>query len=282
MITVQYGAAIWKIAAALVALIGLVVARGVRTRRAREAARVEVGKRMATFAAPVLAKTEGVATVTGILHGGSASMLLVGTWPYYDRAGELYVDYKGERVELAAPLRVVHGSFAASSRGLPRATPRSIRDAIASGVSPRVRAETTAVSRILHRVAGGSVHRLARISDGDAVVVRGVFGKRGGVDRFGVRTWILEPEPGADAIEIAALSPAAHPVPMRWYAALVLAAALAAGACGAMYALGQHELAVARAAAPEHELRTFDPLALAAALPGSRDEALAEIARRYP
>lgn len=276
-VTVVYGALLWKVAAALIAIAGVVVVRLARGRRARRRARAEVARRMVGVTAPVLARAEGVATVTGILRGGIASTLELGGHGFHDRAGELYVDYKGERVELAAPVRVVHGTLATASRGLPRATPPALRAHVARAIDAGSR-----VSRVLRRAAGGRVHRLAQVRDGDAVIVRGTFGKRGGVDRFGVRTWLLEPEPGARELELCAVSPAAPVVPLRWYGALIVAAALAAGACIAMNAVGMRALARGRATAAPAELGTFDPLALAAALPGTRAEALDELARRYP
>lgn len=282
-VTVEYGALLWKLAAVVVALAGIAATRLVRGRRARRGARAEVARRMVGVTAPVLARVEGVATVTGILRGGIASTLELGGHGFCDRAGELYVDYKGERVELAAPVRVVHGTLATASRGLPRATPAALRALVARSIDAGSR-----VSRVLRRAAGGRVHRLAQVRDGDAVIVRGTFGKRGGVDRFGVRTWLLEPEPGAHQIELCAVSPAAPVVPLRWYGALLVAVVLAAGACAAMSAIGMRALAAGRADAPADpaaapaELGAFDPLALAAALPGTRADALDELARRYP
>ena len=276
-VTVTYGAVAWKLAGALVALIGLVAVRVFRARRSRGRARAAVARRMVEVTAPVLARTQGVAAVTGLLRGGVAATLAVGDRAFHDRAGELYLDYKGERVELAAPLHVVFGTVASSSRGLPSATPRAIRGALARELDGGSR-----VSRVLRRAAGGRVYRFAQLSDGDAVIVRGILGKRGGVDRFGVRTYLLEPEPGRDELEIAAVSPAAPAMPLRWYSAVALAALLAGGAIAGMVALGAHELAAGRAEPAPAALGALDPLAIAAAMPGSRDEALAELARRYP
>jgi hypothetical protein len=146
---------------------------------------------------------------------------------------------------------------------VPRATPRPIRDALARAIDGGSR-----VSRVLRRAAGGKVHRLEQVRDGDRVIVRGLMAKQtAGVDRFGLRSWILAPLPDSREIEIVALSPAAPVVPLREPAALVLALVLAGAACGGMYALGKHELGVA----------TQRSLSIAAAMPGSRAEALARL-----
>ena len=274
---VQYGAAVWKITAALVALIGLVVVRATRSRAARNRARAEVARYFRSVSAPVLAQAQGVHSINGTLRGGTATTLLVGKRSHHDRAGELWIDYKGERVELAGALRVVRGTFAETGRELPPATPRGIRDSLARELDGGSR-----VSRVLRRAAGGQNHRLDQVRDGDMVIVRGVLGERGGVDRFGVRSWILNPEPGAQELIVVAVAPAARAVPSRWYSSLLLAAVLAAAACGGMYALGAHSLEQARTSPPAPELRAFDPLALAAAAPGTRAAALDEIGKRYP
>jgi hypothetical protein len=127
------------------------------------------------------------------------------------------------------------------------------------------------VSRVLKRAAGGRVHRLEQVQDGDAVIVRGQLGgQTGGVDRFGVRSWILAPVPDTREIEVVAVAPDARAVPLREPAALALALAFAGGAYAGMYSLGRHELAAA----------TDGSLAIAAAMPGSRDAALVELTKR--
>ena len=263
---VTYGAWLWKLAALVVALIGLLVVDAVRGRAERTRTRRDLAKRTAQVTAPVLAKTEGIVALNGTLHGGMATTLAIGDAAYHDRAGELWVDYKGERLELGGAVHVVHGTTEAASRGLPRTTPRAIRDAIARAVDGGSR-----VSQVVRRIAGGRVHRLTRVQDGDLVVARGILGRQtSGVDRFGVRAWILEPVPETRQIELTAVAPASAAVPMRPTLALGLAAALAAGACGGMYAVGRHQLAAG----------TRQSLAIAAAMPLTRDDALAEMARR--
>lgn len=263
---VDYGAWIWKIAALVFAWFGLVVIRGVRNVAARQRARDDVAARTARVSAPVLAKGEGLVTLAGTLRGGVASTLHVRDTGHHDRAGEVWVAYQNERLELGAPVRVVHGSSANASRGLPRGTPRAIREGIARGVDGLSR-----VSRVLRRASGGSLHRLEQVRDGDAVLVRGVLqGQTAGVDRFGLRAWILAAMPETGDIELVAVSPDASAVPLREPIALVLAVLLVAAACGGMYELGQHELAVG---SPRS-------LSIAAAMPGSREAALAEIGQK--
>jgi len=263
---VEYGAWVWKIAALVIALFGLVVVRAVRNTSARRRARDEVAVRTAKVSAPVLAKGEGLVTLAGTLRGGMATTLHVGLTGHHDRAGEVWVAYQNERLELSAPVRVVHGSTAAASRGLPRGTPRAIREGIARGHDDSL----SRVSRVLRRAAGGSMHRLEQVRDGDAVLARGVLqGQTAGVDRFGLRAWILAPIPETGDIEVVAVSPDASAVPLREPIALVLALLIAGAACGGMYGLGQHELSVGSPRA----------LAIAAAMPGSREAALAEIGK---
>jgi hypothetical protein len=76
------------------------------------------------------------------------------------------------------------------------------------------------------------------------------------------------------------VAPAVTAVPMRGLTALALAAVFAAAACGGMYALGAKSLADARG--KTGPVGMFDDLAIAAAMPFSRDAALAEIAKRQP
>jgi hypothetical protein len=274
---VQYGAAVWKITAALVAFLGLVLVRAARARAARNRARAEVMRFLRGVSAPVLAQTRGPASISGTLRGGTVTTLLIGKHAHHDRGGDIWLDYKGERVEFAGAVRVVRGTFADAGREMPASTPRGIRDSIAREADGGSR-----VSRVLRRAAGGQNHRLDQVRDGDLVIAHGVLGERGGVDRFGVRSWILNPEPGSQELIVVAVAPAARAVPSRWYSSLLLAAVLATAASGGMYALGKRSLAQGRGDPATPELRAFDPLSLAAAAPGTRAAALDEIAKRYP
>jgi hypothetical protein len=275
---VEYGATAWKIAACVVALLGLVAIRLVRNARERSRARADVARYLAVVTAPVLAHAQGPASITGALHGGSASTLWIGSRALSAHQGELWIDYKGDRVGLSGPVRVVRGTLGKVSRSLPRNTPSGIRAALALDLD-----RATRVSRVLKRAAGGEPHRLSQVRDADLVIVHGVLGRRGSVDRLGVRSWLLDPETPGGEITIVALSPRVVAMPLRWYAAFVLAGALASGAFAAMFVIGQRALAVARSApdAPA-QLHMWDPLALAAAAPGTRRDALEEIALRYP
>jgi hypothetical protein len=260
---IEHGSWVWKAAALVFALFGLAVVRFVRGSSARRRVRDEVAKRTQQISAPVLAKAEGVVSLTGTVRGGVASTLAVGTDAMHDRAGEVWIDVGGERLELGGPAHVLRGTTAIAARGIPRSTPRAIRDAIARAVDGGSR-----VSRVLHRAAGGRVHRLEQVGDGDRVIVRGQMGgQTAGVDRFGLRSWVLAPVPDRGDIEVVAVAPDAPVVPLRELTALVLALALAGAACGGMYGLGQHELAVG----------TQRSLSIAAAMPGSRAAALAKL-----
>jgi hypothetical protein len=272
---VTYGAVAWKVAAGIVALLGLLLVRAARTSGQQKRARAQVGKYFESVTAPVLAQSEGLATISGTLHG-NASTLYVGDRAHVDRAHELWLDYKGERVELVGRVRVVHGTFATVSRRLPANTPRAIIESIASEADGGSR-----VSRVLRRAAGGNPHRLAQVGQGDGIIVRGVLGRRGSVDRLGVRSWLLDPDPDRGEIAIVAILPRAPAMPLRWYSALVLAAILAAAACGAMYELGTRALAKGKAE-PTSTLGSWNSLSLAAAAPGTRAAALDELVRRFP
>jgi hypothetical protein len=275
---VEYGATAWKLAACVVALLGLVATRVVRNAGERRRARAEVARYLAAVTAPVLAQAEGPTSLSGPLYGGSATTLWIGQRALSDRQGELWVDYKGDRVELAGPVRVVRGTVGKVSRSVPKDAPSAIRAAVALDLD-----RATRVSRVLKRAAGGDSHRLSQVRDGDLVIVHGVLGRRGSVDRLGVRSWLLDPETPGGEITIIAMSPRVVAMALRWYVALILAGVLAAGACAGMYELGNRSLASARSAStPSAQLKTWDPLALAAASPGTRSEALEEIARRYP
>jgi hypothetical protein len=275
---VEYGAAAWKVAACVVALLGLIATRVLRNARERRRARAEVARYLAAVTAPALAQAQGPASISGALHGGTATTLWIGSRALSAHQGELWIDYKGERVELAGEVRVVRGTLGKVSRSVPRDTPSGIRAALALDLD-----RVTRVSRVLKRAAGGEPHRLSMVRDGDLVIVHGVFGRRGNVDRLGVRSWLLDAETPGGEITIVALSPRVVAMPLRWYFAFVLAGVLAAGACAGMQVLGRRALAAARSApVATAQLTTWDPLALAAAAPGTRVEALEEIVLRYP
>jgi hypothetical protein len=275
---VEYGATAWKLAACVIALLGLVAIRTVRNARERRRARADVAKFMAGVTAPVLANASGVTSISGALRGGSATTLWMGSRSASDRQSELWLDYKGERVELVGNVCVVRGTIGRVSRAMPKSTPSAIRAALALGLD-----QLSRVSRVVQRAKGGEPHRLSEVRDGDLVIVRGALGRRGNVDRLGVRNWLLDPETPGGEIRIVALSPRVLAMPLRWYTALIVAGVLAGGACFGMYALAGQVLDRARAAAAAPaELGKWDPLVLAAAAPGTRAEALEEIARRYP
>jgi hypothetical protein len=273
---VTYGAWVWKLIALACALVALFVADIVRSWAERRRTRLEHQRRMAEVSAPVLAKAEGLVSVTGTLHGGMATTLMIGQQAYHDRAGDLWVDVKGERLDLGGTVHVFHGTSASASRALPRSTPRGIRDAIARAADGASR-----VSQLIQRAAGGRVHRLARVQDGDMVIVRGMLGgTTGGVDRFGVRSWILQPPAERGEIELAAVSPTSRAVPIGALAAVVLAAGVASAACGAMYGIGKRSLESGHTRTGD--IGAFDPLAIAAAMPFTRAAALEAIAQRIP
>jgi hypothetical protein len=276
---VEYGATAWKVAACLVAVLGLVATRMVRNARERRRARADVARLLADVSAPVLATASGPTSITGTLRGGTASTLWVGKRSASDRAGELWLESRGQRIELAGNICVVRGTVGHVSRTMPKNTPSAIRAAFALGLDHLSR-----VTRVMRRARGGEPHRLSEVRNGDLVIVRGMLGRPGGVDRLGVRTWLLDPETPGGEIAVVAMSPRAVAMPLRWYVAVLVAGILAGGASAGMYAFARHTLDRSRGTplAADAQLGNWDALSLAAAAPGTRDAALEEIARRYP
>lgn len=268
---VEHGDLVWKVLAVLAAGASIAWVRRTQARGERRATERELAARAAATTAPV----EGVATVRGMLRGGSArsvSLLhLRGRRPYYDeRAAELWVECAGERVTLIGPVRVVRGTRLVSTRDR--------RSGLADGE------RSVRSSPILHRLTAMT----ASVRDGDAVFVTARLAARPAADAMGYReaatAWTAVPH-GA-AIEVVAAQPAVRAVPPGSTSTLVSGLAGAWAAVAVLWTLGTAALSwtgASQTRTSEREtvaLGELDTASLAAATPGHRGAALAWVEAR--
>ena len=268
---VEHGPIVWQGLAAIAAAVAIAVVRRVRARREHRATARELAARTAEVTAPV----EGSATVRGTLRGGRAASVsllhLRGPRPYYDeRAPALWLDCDGQRVELDGAIRVVRGTRAVSTGDRRCALPD---DELAVRSSP-----------ILHRLPALAVS----VRDGDEVFAAARLVPRPGVEVRGYReaitVWTATPDGGA--IELVAAAPVVRAIPLGRMRSAALGAAAAGLAIAALWAAGGIAIGWARiGASTGHrvtaQLGELDPLSVAAATPGHRDDALAALEARF-
>jgi hypothetical protein len=192
---------------------------------------------------------ERARVITGLAEG---SVALHGVWR--EDRGRCWLDCGGEPVDLDGEVRVVRGTRA-RWRWRDRAP--------------------------IHRVHSG-----------DEVIASGQLTRRGGAEagyRQPAGRWVLGPDRVLAPVEIVAQVPAACPPPLRMRGVLLFAA-LAAGAYGALQAVGRSVLAQDWTYQHDwdyHRERTlpaldaWHPAVIAAALPGTRDEALGVLAHLF-
>ena len=130
----------------------------------------------------------------------------------------------------------------------------------------------------------GPIHRVA---DGDEVLAHGRLARRADDAAASYRepavAWMLGPRRVVTPIEISALAPVACPAPLG-ARGVMLFAAFAVAACFALNAIGQRALAhdwSNRTERPMPGLDPLDPAVIAAALPGTRDDALHLLAHMF-
>jgi len=249
---VVHGAWVWK--GVLVILVALTVAArlGMRWRAERKRVQRLAEVRMATTCAP----REGEVMLRGRLRGGTAATLSRDDVAW-DHGEGLWLDHEGEHIELASPVRVAAGARAATSYWRP---PRGTPEALAKEWKRRS-------------------SRLDVISDGDEIIVDGKLERRGESDgdyRESGATWSLTGTTGvigATAVTPAVRLRARFPL---WPLASV--AAFAGIWYGVLHKIGTD--AYNRDQSAERDgILTAVPgnLALAAAMPGSRDKALSHL-----
>ena len=267
---VEHGDVVWQVLAATAALAAIALTRWVRGWWERRATARDVAMRAARATAPV----EGVATLRGTLRGGRASsvslLYLRGRRPYYDeRAPQLWLDCDGQRVALVGPVRVIRGTRLVSTRDRRSALPDD---------EPAVRS-----TPILHRLTALATS----VRDGDPVFVTAQLAVCPSGEATGYReaTTAWTATPHGNAIEIVAAAPVVRA--MARGARRMVATGLAGGALAmaAMWAVGAAAMSWPTAAGSAGglvpvALGELDALALAAATPGHRQEALAEIEAR--
>ncbi|HEX4423377.1 MAG TPA: hypothetical protein VH165_35960 [Kofleriaceae bacterium] len=251
-VLVVHGALIAKLLVAGAALgwFGVVVL--VRRRIERTKLSYAVGGRLdaLTGLAP------GYASLRGTLRGTACTLCdndgLLHDIGYAHSDG-LYVEAAGERIALAGDVQVIRGTRAAAHwRRPPAATPAG-----------------------LARDRGRGRWRLFSIADGDDVVIQGVLARTPGEPgdhREDPTGWTMRPMSNLPAIELVAARPVTVPVPLGPIRAAVWAVVALVASYATLYEVGK-QLVERDHKSPAFGLR----LQLAAALPGSRAEAISDL-----
>lgn len=246
---IVHGAWVWKVTVVVATLAVLAAARGLRMLVARWIAKIDA-REIRSVAAERPA--ERVKRLCGVLRGGHAATfvrrwsIVHGEIVKFDRAPNLWLDCGGERVELHGDIRVIHGARTVQSR-------RKLRKVLPRGLAK----------------CGGlwGAKRWTSVADGDVVVVEGP----GVVQRADAEApWILEGQ-----LHLYATVQDAQP---RRLGSVALFVAVAMALFGtyrvAKYLGGRAMKAVYRAPDRIASLEELAPYAIAAAMPGTRGEAL--------
>ncbi len=248
---VVHGAIVWKLLLAALVALGLGVLRGLRrwsTRRAEF-------RTLARLHGTIGPLQDGMVVIRGIVRGGTFATL-GGNGRQFDRAiGVPWIDCDGVRVELDVAPRVLIGARTRSS-----AFRESMHlDPVFVGL-------------------GDSPLTLREVRDGDPVIVAGTaFARLGAaMARETPVTWQLVGSP----IEVVAAAPqiatpARHPI-----ATAAIGSLIALICYGGLHHVGSIAAAAAgdtRPRATMTEIDPFGPIAIAAAMPGSRKDAFQAI-----
>ncbi|MBA3458730.1 MAG: hypothetical protein H0T46_02130 [Deltaproteobacteria bacterium] len=234
---VVHGAVVWKLLLAAVVAISLGIVALVRRRKERTL----VGDWVAARLAEVTPLQAGSVVLRGKLATGTASTseqdIREGT---SERSAELTLDHEGEKVAIQGPVTVEHGSQTAI---------RWVR---------KIRTRT--------------------VRAGDEVLVVGTASRRA-EDDAGYRDAGIGWEVGDDA-HIIAVKPQARPRPNGIAKTLLLAAVFGLVGYGALRLAGNRAMKAAYAHDVDRVRRSLgnsDAVAIAAAMPGSREKALEEL-----
>ena len=239
---VVHGAVVWKLL--LVGLIGATYAVGyaVRQRGARKRACAELARQ------DVSSPRKGPVSVRGRIRTGTATTLRQAEASFDTRSTDLTLDCDGELVELLGPVRVEQG---ATTRGSWR-----------SDAADAPRWNTSLVRSV---------------APGDEVIASGVL-VEGPAEPSSYReakpTWRLQAD---DLIRVFATKPRARAMPLGYGQHVALLVLVSSVWFGTLHLVGSRALARAEdqtGTAVDGNLPAFGSAEIAAAMPGSRDDAL--------
>jgi hypothetical protein len=237
---IVHGALIWKVCLVAMVLAPFPVIGLLRRLRASRAARRGILEQM-IHVTPAL--RAGPAVLYGRLCGGHAWTVARGRARTDESSGELWIDFRGERIALPDCMRVERGT------------------------------------RVAHKRSWWCTSRVTTIGPGDEILVTGYLEERLTEVAFRdtAQHWLLRPL-ASKPVSAAAVTPVTTPSRMS-----VATLALLMFAFGASSALVLHHLGEARLTSmkePERGGKTILDLELAASMPGSRTEALELFARK--
>ena len=207
------------------------------------------------------APTSGRVVLEGTLRGGHVSTLHGDDRIAPDRDRALWLERDGERIQLEGPIELAHGTRCWRGRWKPpRASPPRIREVAEDWRGPT---------------------QLVEVASGDRVIVEGIARRSAGVDEASHQDpagcWVLEPSVGA--LEMCAANPITKRPAWRLQPTLFGLVVLGIAVFGAVHKIGS--IALASAEKTDGTLYDkLDDLAIAAAMPGSRDKALDELELR--
>jgi hypothetical protein len=244
---VVHGALVWKLL-----LVGLVAATyavsyALRQRGARKVARDEIARQLREVSNP----KPGASTIRGRIKSGAALTARQPDASFDAPPGELTIDCEGTLVELVGTVRVEHGATTSGSWRAPNGV-----------VAGLVRSNPTL---------------LRSVGIGDEVIVSGVLVEgpaEPSTYRENTSRWRLQSD---DLIRLSATTPRTRAMPLGLAQHLGVLVLFTAVWLGALYFVGSRALARAedlRGTAGDGHLPAFGSAEIAAAMPGSREDAL--------
>ena len=243
---VVHGGLVWKLL-----LVGLVAATyavsyAIRQRGARKRARAE----LARF--DISSPKKGLASVRGRIKAGTATSVHQSEATFDTRSADLALDCDGVLVELVGPIRVEEAATTLGSWRSP-----AITDV------PRWNASL-----------------VRSVAPGDEVIATGVL-VEGPAESSSYReaksTWRMQTD---DVIRVLATKPRARAFPLGYAQHIAALTVVASVWFGVLHLVGSRALSRAedrRATALDGDVSPFSSVAIAAAMPGSRDDALAAL-----
>jgi hypothetical protein len=237
---IVHGALIWKVCVGAMALAPFPVIRLFRRLRANRGARRHILEQM-IHVTPAL--RAGPAVLYGRLGGGHAWTVARGRTQIDESSGELWIDFRGERIVLPDSIRVERGT------------------------------------RVAHKRSWWCASRVTTIGPGDEILVTGYLEERltGIAFRDTAQHWLLRPL-ASKQVSAAAVTPVTTPSRMSVVTLALLTVAFGASSVLVLHHLGETKLTSAKE--PDRGGTAIFDLELAASMPGSRTEAIELFAKK--
>ena len=252
---VVHGAVFWKVLLVIATAAVFFGWIGVGTWRRRRAARMWARG----FARRVAAPNEGAVVLEGVLRGGGVRTLHDETHrAASDRDRELWLECHGERVQLEGPIELAHGTRCVASGWTPPSTlTEGLREQAGSWRGPM---------------------RFVEVGDGERVFVEGTARRTAARGETGLRdsagAWALTPT--VATLAMCAATPSIPRVRVAVAPSVFGIVAIAIAIYAGMNKVGSWAGDLGTERKPL-DVAQLDRLAIAAAMPGSRENALSEI-----